>query len=306
MQRAAAIAGMNMAGDAFKTLDREPEPDEDPAPRDSWEDLASRFRAGEIPLPQPWEDMFGPLRTGVVDDLVVVGQCGQSIDARIATPSGDSYYINSEGGLRHLHRLRSLVDAVVIGVGTAIADDPQLTVRRVCGSNPARVVIDPNARLPAHARLLRADGTRTLVVTSSTRSAQLPEHVEVIALPPENGSFDPAAILSALAERGFRRILVEGGAETVSRFLAARCLDRLHILVAPMILGAGRPSLTLPPVFRVEDAQRVAMRAHVLNADSARDAHGSIGPGISTSADLLLDCDLSAHREAIGRAKMST
>jgi hypothetical protein len=73
-----------------------------------------------------------------------------------------------------------------------------------------------------------------------------------------------------------------------------------------MILGAGRPSLTLPPVFRVEDAPRVAMRAHVLNADSARDANGSIGPGISTSADLLLDCDLSAHREAIGRAKMST
>ena len=178
MQRAAAIAGMSMADDAFETLDREPEPAETRAPRDSWEDLASRFRAGEIPLPQPWEDMFGPLRTGVVDDLVVVGQCGQSIDARIATPSGDSYYINSEGGLRHLHRLRSLVDAVVIGVGTAIADDPQLTVRRVSGSNPARVVIDPNARLPAHARLLRADGTRTLVVTSSTRSAQLAEHVE--------------------------------------------------------------------------------------------------------------------------------
>src|SRR5436190_1257936 len=116
-------------------------------------------------------------------------------------------------------------------------------------------VLCPNPRLPAHARLLRAD-VRTLVVTSSTRSAQLAEHVEGIALPAENGSFDPAAILSALAERGFRRVLVEGGAATVSRFLAARCLDRLHILVAPMILGAGRPSLTLPPVFRVEDAPR--------------------------------------------------
>src|SRR6202022_1123344 len=123
--------------------------------------------------------------TSVVDDFVVIGQCGQSIDARIATPSGDSYFINSEGGLRHLHRLRSLVDAVVIGVGTAISDDPQLTVRRVSGSNPARVVIAPNARLPVHARLLRADGTRTLVMTSSTRSAQLPEHVEVIALQAE-------------------------------------------------------------------------------------------------------------------------
>src|SRR6202022_3168212 len=174
-----------MADDAFETLDREPEPAEDPASHDLGHDLARRFRAGEVPLPQPWEDIFGPLRTGVVDDFVVIGQCGQSIDARIATPSGDSYYINSEGGLRHLHRLRSLVDAVVIGVGTAIADDPQLTVRRVEGPNPARIVVDPNGRLPAGAAVRAADGTRTLVMTSSTRSAQLPEHVEVIALQAE-------------------------------------------------------------------------------------------------------------------------
>src|SRR3984893_9690206 len=130
-----------MADDAFETLDREPEPAENPAAHDSWHDLARRFRAGEVHLPQPWKHVFGPLSTGMDYELVVIGQCGQSIDARIATPSGDSYYINSEGGLRHLHRLRSLVDAVVIGVGTAIADDAQLTVRRVSGSNPARVVI---------------------------------------------------------------------------------------------------------------------------------------------------------------------
>ena len=79
--------------------------------------------------------------------MVVVGQCGQSIDARIATASGHSHYINGAEGLAHLHRLRALVDAVVVGVGTALADDPQLTVRRVAGPNPARVVIDPNGRL---------------------------------------------------------------------------------------------------------------------------------------------------------------
>ena len=93
---------------------------------------------------------------------------------------------------------------------------------------------------------------------------------------------------SALAERGFRRILIEGGADTVSRFLAARCLDRLHVLVAPIILGAGRSSLTLPPIERVDEAVRAPMRVHVLGAD------------------VLLDCDLSAQRVPIGRAKMST
>src|SRR5262249_43281636 len=115
----------------------------------SWAPVPKTFRAGDGSLPQPWEDIFGPLRKGAIDDLVLVGQCGQSIDARVATPTGHSHYINSEAGLAHLHRLRALVDAVVIGVGTAIADDPQLTVRRVEGPNPARIVVDPNGRLPS-------------------------------------------------------------------------------------------------------------------------------------------------------------
>src|ERR1700737_4275177 len=194
----------------------------------SWTLIPKAFRNAESPLPQPWQDMFGPLRKGVVDDLVLVGQCGQSIDARIATPSGDSHYINGDAGLDHLHRLRALVDAVVIGVGTAIADNPRLTVRRVPGPNPARVVIDPNGRLPLNARVLAADGTRRLGVRATSSSTRLPAGVEIIALTPDNGRLAPAAIVCALAERGFRRILIEGGAQTVSRFLTSHCLDRLH------------------------------------------------------------------------------
>jgi riboflavin-specific deaminase-like protein len=218
----------------------------------------------------------------------LVGQCGQSIDARIATPTGHSHYINSEAGLAHLHRLRALVDAVVIGVGTAIADDPQLTVRRVEGPNPARVVVDPNGRLPSTARVLTADGVRRLVVTAADTPAQLPAGVEIVPVAAKNRQLAPAAIIAALAARGFRRILIEGGADTVSRFLAARCLDRLHILVAPIILGGGRSSFTLPPIERVDEAVRAPMRAH------------------SLGSDVLLDCDLSAQRVPIGRAKMST
>ena len=96
------------------------------------------------------------------------------------------------------------------------------------------------------------------------------------------------AILAALAERGFRRILVEGGAHTVSRFLAARCLDRLHVMIAPIIIGAGRCSVTLPPVAKVEHALRAPIRAHVLGEE------------------LLVDCDLSAQRLPFGAAKKST
>jgi diaminohydroxyphosphoribosylaminopyrimidine deaminase / 5-amino-6-(5-phosphoribosylamino)uracil reductase len=257
----------------------------------SWACVPATFRRAEGSLPQPWEDLFGPLRRGVIDDLVVVGQLGQSIDARIATPTGHSHYINGEAGLAHLHRLRALVDAVVIGVGTAIADDPQLTVRRVEGPSPARVIVDPNGRLPSAARVLAADGIRRLVIAKAGTPAKLPPGVEAVPLPADDGRLGPAAIIAALADRGFRRILIEGGADTVSRFLAARCLDRLHILVAPIILGGGQSSLTLPPIQRVDEAIRAPMRSHVL------DARGG---------DVLLDCDLGAQRLPIGRAKTST
>jgi diaminohydroxyphosphoribosylaminopyrimidine deaminase/5-amino-6-(5-phosphoribosylamino)uracil reductase len=264
----------------------------------SWAPVPKSFRDTADPLPHPWDDIFGPLRRGLIDDLVLVGQCGQSIDARIATSSGHSHYINGEAGLAHLHRLRALVDAVVIGVGTAIADDPQLTVRRVEGPSPARVILDPNGRLPPTARVLAADGIRRVVITAAPSPAHLPAGVEIIPLVSDDGQLAPAAIIAALADRGFRRILIEGGAHTVSRFLAAHCLDRLHILVAPIILGDGRASLTLPPINRVDEAIRTPMRARTLG--------GAMLAGDVCGGDVLLDCDLSAHRVAIGRAKMST
>jgi riboflavin-specific deaminase-like protein len=254
----------------------------------SWAAVPEAFRNGGGPLPPPWEELFGPLRRGAVDELIVVGQCGQSIDARIATPTGHSHYINGEAGLAHLHRLRALVDAVVVGVGTAIKDDPQLTVRRVEGPSPVRVVLDPNGRLPPTARVLAADGIRRFVITAQGAPGPLPEGVERIPISLHDAQLAPPAIIAALAARGFRRILVEGGADTVSRFVAARCLDRLHVLVAPIILGAGRSSLTLAPIERVDEAVRAPMRVHLLGSD------------------VLLDCDLSAQRIPLGRAKMST
>ena len=106
-----------------------------------WHIVPSKFRTSSEPLPAPWEDWFGPLREGSVDDMVVVGQIGQSIDGRIATVTGHSKYINGPAGLDHLHRLRAVVDAVLVGIGTAVADDPLLTVRRSVGTSTARNVL---------------------------------------------------------------------------------------------------------------------------------------------------------------------
>src|SRR5215468_8704378 len=138
---------------------------------DPWVEFSNIFRSKVRPLPQPWGEMFGALQKGAVDDLVIVGQIGQSLDGRIATESGHSKYINGPAGLTHLHRLRALVDAVVIGVGTAIADDPQLTVRRVTGRQPARVVIDPKGRLDSKAKVFGEDGARRILITAEGKSA---------------------------------------------------------------------------------------------------------------------------------------
>ena len=255
---------------------------------DTWLPVPQAFRALTYPLPAPWEELFGPLRHSRVDDLVVVAQIGQSLDGRVATETGHSHYINGPAGLAHLHRLRALVDAVVIGVGTALADDPQLTVRRVSGPQPARVVIDARGRLSAGAKMLAKDGVRRLVVTGAGAKPPLPSDIEIVGLPKTDGQIAPAAILAALAERGLRRVLIEGGADTVSRFLAAKCLDRLHIMVAPIILGSGRASFSLPPIARVDEALLTPISVHRLDDE------------------VLFDCDLSAQRVPVGRAKKST
>jgi diaminohydroxyphosphoribosylaminopyrimidine deaminase/5-amino-6-(5-phosphoribosylamino)uracil reductase len=259
-----------------------------PANADTWAKFADAFRNSATPLPKPWDALFGPLLTGTADDLVVVGQIGQSLDGRIATESGHSKYINGPAGLDHLHRLRALVDAVVIGVGTALADNPLLTVRRVVGPCPARVIVDPKGRLPASAKVFTNDGVRRLLITAQATRCTVPPGVEVLSLPIVDGRMAPSTILAALAERGMRRVLIEGGADTVSRFMTAGCLDRLHVIIAPIILGAGRASFILPPLERADQTPRLPVRAHQL-AD-----------------DVLFDCDLSAQRVAIGRAKKST
>jgi diaminohydroxyphosphoribosylaminopyrimidine deaminase / 5-amino-6-(5-phosphoribosylamino)uracil reductase len=253
-----------------------------------WVKFIEAFRSAAAPLPQPWGELFGPLMTVAADGLVVVGQIGQSLDGRIATESGHSKYINGPAGLEHLHRLRALVDAVVIGVGTALADDPQLTVRRVAGPQPARVVLDPNGRLPASAKVFANDGVRRLLITAQGTRCAAPSGVEIIALPTTDKHIAPSTILAALADRGMCRVLIEGGADTVSRFLSSGCLDRLHIIVAPIILGSGRASFILPSIERADQALRMPVHAHQLDNE------------------VLFDCDLSAQRVPIGRAKTST
>jgi diaminohydroxyphosphoribosylaminopyrimidine deaminase / 5-amino-6-(5-phosphoribosylamino)uracil reductase len=195
----------------------------------------------------------------------VLGQLGQSLDGRIAAPSGQSPYINGPQAIAHLHRLRALVDGVIVGIGTVLSDDPQLTVRQVAGPNPARIVIDPNGRLPSDAKLLAEDGVP--VYTVQYADQWRPSRVCAITLASRDGRIDPFAIVAGLAQRGLHRLLVEGGKNTLSNFLAARALDRLHVCVAPLRIGSGPRGLDLPLIERYAGDCRPDVSVHRLGED---------------------------------------
>jgi diaminohydroxyphosphoribosylaminopyrimidine deaminase/5-amino-6-(5-phosphoribosylamino)uracil reductase len=193
------------------------------------------------------------------DASFVIGQLGQSLDGRIATPTGMSKYINGHEALCHLHRIRAEVDAVIVGIGTAIADDPQLTTRHVTGPNPVRVVIDPSGRLPADLAMLHDNAAPVLVITCPGRP--VPKGAEALELQcSSSGNIEPAAIVGALSARGLRRLLVEGGAETLARFLNASAIDELHLMVAPIVLGSGKTGLNLTPITDLDEAMRPMVR----------------------------------------------
>ncbi len=205
---------------------------------------------------------------------LVIAQLGQSMDGRIATASGHSHYINGFESRVHLHRLRALVDAVVIGAGAAVADDPRLTVRHVDGPQPLRVVLDPAARVPDDTHLLRSGDAPTLHVVSDRTGVSEPANGHVRRVPlicDADGRFPPGTVLDALARQGLTRVLIEGGGVTVSWFLDAGALDRLHLLVAPLLIGSGRPGISTAPIDTLDDALRPGVRRFDLGADTLFD-----------------------------------
>jgi riboflavin-specific deaminase-like protein len=205
---------------------------------------------------------------------VTIGHLGQSLDGFIATHGGDSRYVNGRGNLLHLHRMRALCDAIVVGAGTVAADDPQLTTRLVPGPNPVRVVIDPDRRLGAHYRVFRDGAAPTLLACRASHAPATHGDAEVLGIPDAGGRFDAVGLIAALRARGHARIFVEGGGRTVSSFLSAGLLDRLQLAVAPLIIGEGRPGIRLDAPTRLGDCRRPAYRVYRMGDD------------------ILFDCDL--------------
>jgi 3,4-dihydroxy 2-butanone 4-phosphate synthase/GTP cyclohydrolase II len=195
----------------------------------------------------------------------VVLKYAQSLDGRIATGAGDSKWISSPQERRVAHALRAACDAVLVGAGTVLADDPLLTVRMVPGASPIRVVLDTGLRVPPDAQVFGPEAT-TIVLTATGADPGRREalrrrgvKVEVVAGGP--GGVDLAAGLDRLLALGIRCLLVEGGSRVLTSALRARLADRVVVAVAPVLLGTGTDAVGDLGAGLVSDGLRLVDRS---------------------------------------------
>jgi GTP cyclohydrolase II len=227
---------------------------------------------GEVPHALDATALLGRVAPGAARPYVVL-KFAQTLDGRIATRTGDSKWISGEPERRASHALRAACDAVLVGINTVLADDPQLTVRLVPGASPLRIVLDSTLRIPDASQIL-GDAAPTLIITtdrsSPERRRDLRERavgVQVVEPAPPWG-VDLAATLTHLREAGIRSLLVEGGAAVITSFLRQRLVDRIVVGIAPRILGAGTDAVGDLSVARVSDGLRLTGRSvHRLGDD---------------------------------------
>jgi GTP cyclohydrolase II len=196
------------------------------------------------------------------DRPFVVLKYTQALDGRIAAAAGDRDQGSGEAETLVSHALRAACDAVLVGVGTVLADDPRLTVRAIPGRSPARVILDSRLRSPLAAAVFEPDAP-TFVMTGSQvshqrkRRALMARHIAIRDVPSASAGLDIAAVLQRLRSEGMRSVLVEGGARVLASVLAADLADRVIVSVSPQILGRGADAFGELHRQRTNDALRL-------------------------------------------------
>jgi diaminohydroxyphosphoribosylaminopyrimidine deaminase / 5-amino-6-(5-phosphoribosylamino)uracil reductase len=218
---------------------------------------------GEIEATRLMEAYLHHRRTG---RAFVIAKYAASLDGRIAAASGDARWVSGPEAREWVHELRAHVDAIAVGIGTVLADDPELTARPGGSAEavhqPLRVIVDSQARTPPGARAL-AGGV--LVATTEAAPAERRRTLErggaeVLALPSEGGRVSLTALLEALGQRGVLSVLVEGGGTLLGALFDERQVGRLYAVIAPVIVGAdGAPAAVAGRgAERMRDAPRLS------------------------------------------------
>jgi riboflavin-specific deaminase-like protein len=198
------------------------------------------------------------------DRPYVVLKYAQTMDGRIATATGDARWISGTAERTVSHALRAAADGVLVGVGTAVQDDPELTVRMVPGASPVRIVLDSTLRTPPTAKVLSGEAATMLITTARSDQQRRIElrrrgvRVEVVAA--DDWLVSLPAALAATRASGIECLLVEGGAAVITSLLAAGLVDRLIVAVSPVIIGAGTEAVRGLGIERVADGIRLANR----------------------------------------------
>lgn len=173
---------------------------------------------------------------------IVTVSYAQSLDGSIAARGGARLRLSGPDSMRMTHRLRALHDAIMVGIGTVLTDDPQLTVREVQGDNPRPIIVDTHLRTPTNARVLRA-GRPPLIAAGggadpAAGAALVSVGAEIRHLPTTtDGLVDISQLVILLGALGVKRLMVEGGAKLITSFLNARLVDRVVITVCPRLVG---------------------------------------------------------------------
>jgi len=215
-------------------------------------------------------DLYLPVCSATREHPVSVGHLGQSLDGFIATHAGESQFVTGPENILHLHRMRALCDAIVVGAGTVAADDPQLTTRHVAGPSPLRVILDPTRRLADHYKVFSDESAETIYVCAQSQLREGETHfgrAAIVGLADSPAGVDVTGLVRLLHKRGSTRIFVEGGGVTVSAFLAANMLDRLQMAIAPLIIGDGRPAIRLPARASLGECWRPRYRVFKMGGD---------------------------------------
>ncbi len=178
----------------------------------------------------------------------VLWKAAMTLDGKIAARTGDSRWITGERARKEVHRLRARFDAILVGIGTVLADDPELTVRGITGAvNPLRVIVDGNARIPPTAKALNSDAATVIVTRRDAPEDRLDAlwsaGVRVLGVRDVDGRIDLKYLMNELANMGVNSVLLEGGGELAASMIEAGLVDEGMIFIAPKIVG-GREAKT--------------------------------------------------------------
>ena len=233
--------------------------------------------ASQVPLFKPADGcakLVGVTQDEALDRLRETGRpfvtvkYAQTLDGRIATRTGDSKWISGEPARRFAHQLRAEHEAIMVGIGTVLADDPQLTVRLIEGRDPVRVIVDSRLRTPLTARLLNATGKTLIACGENAEPARASDlrrrGVDVVTVPGSSHheqtgrSIELSSLLELLGRKKMASVLVEGGSRIITSLLTANLVDRLVVAVVPVIVGEGVDAIGDLGIERISDAIRLS------------------------------------------------